>query len=170
MITWLKNHVTLCVVAQCYKSPSCLVWWPEALLNLVEPWDILFFIRHLAVVQYDQCGRWTLFKSHQTVKLSGNRSRKRGNKTFFIFHVTLRDPWLERHVALKFAAPYHKPSSYQAWKPQVSLNSRCKVFCHVTWYVHPRNYIYTRMAYEVPSLVSNFVVFCFEECQIDIPI
>ena len=30
-----------------------------------------------------------------------------------------------------------------------------------------RNYIYTGMAYEVPSFVSNFVVFCFEECQMD---
>ena len=27
--------------------------------------------------------------------------------------------------------------------------------------------MYTGMAYGVPSSVSNFIVFCFEECQID---
>ena len=30
-----------------------------------------------------------------------------------------------------------------------------------------RNYIYTGMAYEVSSFVSNLVIFCFEECQTD---
>ena len=33
--------------------------------------------------------------------------------------------------------------------------------------VASRNCIYTGIAYEVPSSVSNLTVFCFAECQID---